>query len=95
MHMPRGFCYPDEARLGETPGLLDEKKREALTEWWLAVRKGANTPNWDFVSRCEVGGREGLLLLEAKAHVGEIKLDDCCASGNLENRRSRRPQGFS
>lgn len=91
-HMPEGFCYPEEARLGETTGFLDagqvheKEKRKALTEWWLAIPESANTPNWDFVSRCKVAGREGLVLLEAKAHSGELKPDDCCGAKNQKNR---------
>jgi len=90
-HMPAGFSDPDEAKLGETLGFLDtgqvqdKQKAQALTEWWLAVPERANTPNWDFVSRCKVAGREGLILMEAKAHSGELKPDDSCGAKNQKN----------
>ena len=48
--MPRGFEAPSEARLGEAEGLLDPERREIVTDWWLAVRQHANTPNWDIAS---------------------------------------------
>lgn len=92
-YMPEGFSRPDEAKLGETPGFLDaeqgydKEKRKILTDWWLAVRRNANTPNWDLASTCKVGGREGLVLLEAKAHAGELKSDDCCGAANQQNRK--------
>ncbi len=85
-YMPEGFFQPDEAKLGETKGFLDGDQRQTVTRWWLAVRRNANTPNWDFVSTCKVGEREGLVLLEAKAHAGELKPDDCCGARNQENR---------
>jgi hypothetical protein len=47
---------------------------EYLTSWWLVNRRRANTPNWDIVSTCTIEGREGLILVEAKAHDKE---SDC------------------
>jgi hypothetical protein len=35
----------------------------------------ANTPNWDLVSGCQIGNRQGLILVEAKAHEGELADD--------------------
>ena len=32
----------------------------------------ANTPNWDVASTCKIEGKEGLLLVEAKAHRNEL-----------------------
>ena len=55
---PRGFLDPNETRLDIAQQFLVPKHREALVSWWLAVRDGANTPNWDLVSTCQVqGGR--------------------------------------
>lgn len=85
MQMPAGFACPDEAKLGETRGFLDDTQRERVASWWLAVRENANTPNWDLVSTCTIGGREGIILAEAKAHVSELKEDDCCAARNKDN----------
>lgn len=69
---PRGLLEGDEARLGEAAAFLSAEHREALTGWWLAVRERANTPNWDIVSTCQIDGRQGLVLVEAKAHRGEL-----------------------
>ena len=47
----------------------------ALRSWWLPespLNKKARTPVWDFISTCSISGREGLLLVEAKAHEGEL-----------------------
>jgi hypothetical protein len=66
----------EEAKLGESIGFLSEEQREEVTSWWLAVRKGANTPNWHIASTCTIGEKKGLLLVEAKAHVAELK-EDC------------------
>lgn len=85
-YMPMGFLQPAEATLGETSGFLTDEQRENVTAWWLAVRRNANTPNWDFVSTCKISGREGLVLWEAKAHADELKPDDCCGAGNQDNR---------
>jgi hypothetical protein len=75
-HMPRGYDQPAEARLERdcpTP-LLDEKKRTELRDWWLKHRRGANTPNWDLAVQCDIGGRPGLLLVEAKANEPELSV---------------------
>jgi hypothetical protein len=72
---PRGLLEGDEARLGEAAAFLTADQREALTDWWLAVRERANTPNWDIVSTCQVDGRQGLVVVEAKAHSGELHRD--------------------
>ena len=81
---PRGFLNPDEAKLGETPGFLPEADREAVTRWWLAKPGRANTPNWDMVSTCQINNRQGLILIEAKAHEGEFA-DDRCGATNRQN----------
>ncbi|HUF69218.1 MAG TPA: hypothetical protein VMM79_11310 [Longimicrobiales bacterium] len=64
---------PEEARLVDTEGLLSPKHRDIVTSWWLAVRARANTPNWDIATTASVEEREGLVLVEAKAHTGELK----------------------
>jgi hypothetical protein len=72
---PRGLREPDEAKLGETAGFLSEQDRNTVTGWWLAKSRRANTPNWDLVSGCQIGNRQGLILVEAKAHEGELADD--------------------
>jgi hypothetical protein len=84
---PEGFCRPDEARLGETPGFLSGEQRRIVTDWWLGVPEKANTPNWDIVSTCTVEKRRGLLLVEAKAHAGELKANDSCGATDENNHR--------
>lgn len=84
---PLGFRAPGEVRLEKrcrVPFLKDEQ-REELASWWLKNRQGANTPNWDLVAQCRVGGKPALVLVEAKAHAGELGENDRCQSGNEEN----------
>ena len=69
--MPRGLLDPDESKLGE-PEFLSDSNRKAVQQWWLAVSRNANTPNWDIVSTCVIDGQPGLILVEAKAHVAEL-----------------------
>ena len=59
--LPQGLHAPAEARLGRTPDLLSTDQREALANWWLAIRRGANTPNWDLATTSAVQGHPGLL----------------------------------
>jgi hypothetical protein len=65
---------------------LSEPDRTTLTRWWLAKRGRANTPNWDLVSTCRIEDRKGLILVEAKAHEGELS-DDRGSASNPENTR--------
>jgi len=83
--MPQGFLDKAEAQLGRTKTFLSDGQRKQVLKWWLARRKGIQTPNWDIVSDCTIDGREGLLLVEAKAHRKELKEDDSCSSTNEEN----------
>src|SRR5438445_11609181 len=70
---PRGFLHPEEPKLGEHDSFLTPEEREEVTNWWLARRQRANTPNWDVVSQCEIESKRGLILVEAKAHMKEAK----------------------
>lgn len=82
--MPRGFEDTTEARLGRAPGFLTAEQRESVTSWWLARRRRANTPNWDIACTATIDGQEGLILVEAKAHSGEL-LANGKGQGNAEN----------
>lgn len=82
--MPRGPDAPAEARLGDAAILLSDGHREAVTSWWLVTRAGANTPNWDLAATAAIGGRQGLVLIEAKAHDRELKPDGK-SPGNAAN----------
>ena len=66
-----------EARVDRSDRLVPSiTVRTELGNWWLAVRRGANTPNWDLASTCMIEGRKGLLLVEAKAHFKELSTDE-------------------
>ena len=81
--MPDGFADTKEARLDRASRLLSNKAdRDELRDWWLAVPRGANTPNLDIASTCCIDGKAGLLLVEAKAHTKE--LDDAIAGKGLK-----------
>jgi len=91
--MPRGYGSPDEAKLGTFgPGFLPENTVWAtLRKWWL-VHEGGNTPNWDIAMGCEVEGRPGLILVEAKANVPELAVagkpvDSTGSARSVENHR--------
>ncbi len=86
--MPEGFCQAEEAQMDKAWRLLPPvQEREALRKWWLAVPGGnVRTPTWDIASTLTIDGRKGFLLVEAKAHTGELKTEDRVKAGpaNLE-----------
>ena len=70
---PNGFANPAEGKLGVTQGFLSDQQREDISNWWLTIRHpAANTPNWDIISQATIDDREGLILIEAKAHDKEL-----------------------
>ncbi len=74
--MPEGFASLIEAQLHDAPRLLDASIGRDLQRWWLAVtHANAKTPNLDIASTCTIDGRPGLLLVEAKAHDGELEAE--------------------
>jgi hypothetical protein len=54
--------------------------------WWIP-HKG-NRPNWDLLCHISNGARQGLLIVEAKAHVGELAEDDKKGPPEAGNPRS-------
>ena len=84
IYHPCGFLQPEEPQLGEHPDFLAQYERDIVADWWLKVRRNANTPNWDIVSQCNIGGERGLILIEAKAHIEESKREGK-SKGNAEN----------
>jgi hypothetical protein len=72
--MPLSYKEPGEARLEEFGPTWNPLSPtwETLQDWWLLHRKGANTPNWDIALGCEILGKPGLVLVEAKAHESEL-----------------------
>jgi hypothetical protein len=81
---PRGLLDGDEIQLGGATDLLTSEQRAELLSWWLAKPERANTPNWDIVSTCRIGTTSGLVLVEAKAHMGELSRGGK-AGGDPEN----------
>lgn len=49
-----------------------EAFKEEIERWWLKHPDNANTPNWDIACIAEIDGSCGLVLVEAKAHKGEL-----------------------
>ena len=79
--MPEGFEQIDEAQLHQALRLLPSQDCKALGDWWLAVQSDdSKTPNWDIASTCTVKDVKGLLLVEAKAHTKELKVEDQASS---------------
>lgn len=52
---------------------FDSQKATDITKWW--IKYGNATPKWDLIYKCTIDGKEGILLVEAKAHKGELKKD--------------------
>jgi hypothetical protein len=78
--MPRGFLAPEETVLGRTAGFLTDEQQKQIVQWWLK-KPSHKLPNWDIASTCRIDGQQGLLLVEAKAHAGEMGENDCCGAG--------------
>lgn len=75
--MPVGFDEVQEAELNKAPRLLNANIRAQLGAWWLpSDRQSARTPNFDIASTCTVNGVPGVLLIEAKAHVQELRREE-------------------
>lgn len=86
--MPEGFCRIEEGQLDKAGRLLPKQDRDELRSWWLAVsRPRTRTPNWDIACTCTVDGQRGLLLVEAKAHTQELKIEDRVTASGLNRER--------
>jgi hypothetical protein len=83
---PRGYYSPNETALVDGSDFLTAHDQSLLRSWWL--KNDSRYPSWDIASTCTIGGRKGLLLVEAKAHSGEIKENDCCKAKDEQNCRS-------
>jgi hypothetical protein len=72
--LPLGRAAPRQARL-ETfgpvalPGAIDWP---ALSQWWLPLPNRGTTLTWDLAATCELDGRRGLVLVEAKGNWTEV-----------------------
>ena len=73
---PRGFTDPKEPQLCNTNEFLPPDICEEVLNWWLAIRRNnPTTPVLDIAATCSVPGYEqqGIVLVEAKAHLEEKK----------------------
>ena len=62
-----------EARIDRDDGFVAATVRRELAEWWLEVIGSTSwTPQWDVAATCSIEGRDGLVLVEAKAHSNEL-----------------------
>jgi len=69
--MPKRIQMDKEAELNDFLKYnFSPELQEKITAWWLHV--DATTPNWDLISTCLINGKRGILLVEAKAHSGEL-----------------------
>lgn len=85
--MPEGFCDIEEAQLHKATKLLPQEHCDKLDKWWLAESsEKSQTPNFDIASTCTIKGTKGMLLVEAKAHSAELKVEDA-AKGSQANRK--------
>jgi len=71
-YYPKGFPNPNEIELDkvELPINVDFNYCKELNRWWL--KRSAKTPTWDLVCNAEINEEQGLILVEAKAHKGEL-----------------------
>jgi hypothetical protein len=76
--MPDGFEQIDEAQLHTAERLIpDTQICDSLLRWWPAAHTGkSRTPCLDIVSTCQIDGKGGLLLIEAKAHEAELRNEE-------------------
>lgn len=71
--LPKGFIDISEAQLEKSDLIHDSEIKNCLKHWWLnIIHARASTPNLDIASTCSIGGKQGLLLVEAKAHRAEL-----------------------
>ena len=87
--IPNSLLEWTETTLKDDREFLDTEKCKALIDWWLAVPKGANLPNWDIASTCTIEDKRGLLLIEAKAHSQELVLAEASKSEPDDSNHSR------
>ena len=73
--MPVGFDDVEEVQLHKPNALIPDETSRELKKWWFEVPGGLG-PNWDIISQCSVrcgrNVRQGVMLVEAKAHGAEL-----------------------
>jgi hypothetical protein len=74
VYRPRSTQEPDEYTLRAFPQiarLVDCYAYAKFDEWW--VHEEYKNPTWDLLCTATVGDKPGLVLVEAKAHLSELK----------------------
>ncbi|MCC6394690.1 MAG: hypothetical protein IT167_29105 [Bryobacterales bacterium] len=92
VHRPMGVTDDREYELPEfSREYLDgrfEYREIAEPAWWIVKRNArVRTPNFDLISTATICGKPGVLLVEAKAHHGELETcgKSFKSSSSLEN----------
>ena len=88
---PQGTACVREAQLDKMlpdgTALLPGDTRQKLRQWWLTDGiGGTQNRHWDIASTCTISGRRGLLLVEAKSHMGELSPTNRCCGTSARNR---------
>ena len=70
-HVPIGSNEDTEWRLANfcQAYCASEINVERYASWWV---KRGSPPIWDLIATCQIDGRPGLLIVEAKAHESEL-----------------------
>ena len=69
--MPSNWAHPRESRLFDARSpFLDKDRKDNMRQWWLAY--SGNIPNWDAIIEAASPHGPALVLIEAKAHIGEF-----------------------
>ena len=78
-----------EAQIHRDDGFVAAAVRRELAEWWLEViGSTSKTPQWDIAATCSIEGRDGLILVEAKAHSNELSTDGKRKPGSDNGRKN-------
>jgi hypothetical protein len=71
--MPTGWDHPGESMLFDAGSpFLDSARKDSMWRWWLA--HPGKIPNWDLIIQATSDHGPALVLVEAKAHLGEWHL---------------------
>ncbi|HRH36664.1 MAG TPA: hypothetical protein PKY12_16470, partial [Catalimonadaceae bacterium] len=76
IRFPKGYHQKAEKELYEFLEIIGEVGlAQQVKNWWLEVHTAnTRTPNWDLISTLKTtDGQPGILLVEAKAHHGELE----------------------
>jgi hypothetical protein len=69
--VPSNRAQPSESRLFDADSpFLDNDRKDKIRQWWLTY--DGNIPNWDLIIQAASPQGPALVLVEAKAHIGEF-----------------------